>query len=517
MPVRADPVGGPRRQWTQAALVGELRRLHERGVRITSQALLAAGEAKVLGAIDRLIGSIAQARALAQLELVPRRPRELERWSAARVIAAILARDRASASLATSRVPRKLREAAITWCGSWREAVERAGLDYAATRLKPVPRPARRIRRELRQLAAAQPDLTRAALRRNHPSAPPQIRRYGRHRLTRRWRAPASSAGPARRRDARRARPAAPPGAAARARVSALRASTEGAEGGAGSSAAARSMRACSGAAVPELRRTACAGPGGLNGARVLLGRPPERQRWTRARLAAELRARHRAGLPLAPETLRREAPALHAAARRLMGSVTRAVTELVRTAEDVPIRHGAKLVALIRMRKRDGKSLEARDVPSRLRGAARRYFGGWTAALAAAGLVVEDEVARRTWSDAELVLALRALARDRPEMTRSELHRSRVGAAAASRFGSLARALSQAKLARWPRRLHRPLPGRDDVVRLLRLRRARGEALTMAATRRDELRGVKAALAHFGTWRAALAAAGLGGGDPAT
>ncbi len=512
MPVRADPVGGPRRQWTQAALVGELRRLHERGVRITSQALLAAGEAKVLGAIDRLIGSIAQARALAQLELVPRRPRELERWSAARVIAAILARDRASASLATSRVPRKLREAAITWCGSWREAVERAGLDYAATRLKPVPRPARRIRRELRQLAAAQPDLTRAALR-NHPLGAAAIRRYGR------LDAALAPAGLVRwpraaRRPSGAPRPARP--APARARVTLSRASTEGALRRwveRGRPLDARLLRR----EYPELLNGVRRHLGGLNGARVLLGRPPERQRWTRARLAAELRARHRAGLPLAPETLRREAPALHAAARRLMGSVTRAVTELVRTAEDVPIRHGAKLVALIRMRKRDGKSLEARDVPSRLRGAARRYFGGWTAALAAAGLVVEDEVARRTWSDAELVLALRALARDRPEMTRSELHRSRVGAAAASRFGSLARALSQAKLARWPRRLHRPLPGRDDVVRLLRLRRARGEALTMAATRRDELRVVKAALAHFGTWRAALAAAGLGGGDPAT
>ena len=512
MPARADPVGGPRRQWTQAALVGELRRLHDRGVRITSQALLAAGEARVLGAIHRLVGSIAEARALAQLELALRRPKATERWSEARVIATIRARARAGASLAASRVPRKLREAAITWCGSWREAVERAGLDYAATRVKPLPRPARHLRRELRQLAADRPDLTRADLRR-HPVGAAAIRRYGRleaalaHAGILRWpravRRPSSAPRPARSR---------PPGA----RVALSRASTEGALRRwveRGHPLEARQLQR----EYPDLLNGVRRHLGGLNGARALLGLPAARRRWTRRRLAAELRARHRAGRSLAPETLRREAPALHAAARRLAGSVTRAVTALVRTAEDIPIRSGVKVRALLRARKRDGKSLEARDVSARLRSAARRFFGGWSAALAAADLVVEDAVARRTWTDADLVLALRALARERPHLTRRELHRTRVGAAAASRFGSLSRALTRAGLARWPRRVHRPLPGRDDVVGLLQRRRARGDVLTMAATRRDEPRIVKAALARFGTWRAAVAAAKVGAADPAT
>jgi hypothetical protein len=105
---------------------------------------------------------------------------------------------------------------------------------------------------------------------------------------------------------------------------------------------------------------------------------------------------------------------------------------------------------------------------------------------------------------------ALRALAAEKPAMTVSEVHRSRIGSTASKRFGSLATALRLAGLTRWPRQLHRKLPGRDDVVRLLQRRAARGDALSMPATRREEPRLLKAALKHFGKWSAALAAAGV-------
>ncbi|MCL4228649.1 MAG: hypothetical protein KJZ91_29635 [Myxococcales bacterium] len=504
----------PRRQWTRSGLVQELQRLHGRGVRITSQALLAAGEAKILGAIARHLGSIERARALAQVELVVHRSATTERWSAARVLAEIRDRDRAGASLAASRVPRKLRDAAIGWCGSWRKAIEAAGLDYAATRVKPMTRPPHRVLRELRLLAAAHPELTRDALR-HHPVGVAAIRRYGRLDAAlaiagvadwpRRRRAPAAPRVPEGDPRPRRDRPPS----------SLSRASTEGALRvwvARGRPIDAKVLRR----EYLELWNGILRHLGGINGARAFLCLPVERARWTRGRLAAELRSRHEDGQSLAPEVVRREAPALYRAAVRLGGSMTRAVTELVRTAEDVPIHHAARVLALIRARARDGRSLEARDVPSRLRGAARRYFRSWPRALAAAGLVVEDVVARRRWTDAELIQALRELARRRPALTRSELHRSRVGATAAKRFGSLAAALDRARLTSWPRAVRRPLPTRDEVRGLLRLRAARGDLLTISATRRDEPRVVKAALAHFGTWRAALADAGVGASDPA-
>lgn len=213
----------------------------------------------------------------------------------------------------------------------------------------------------------------------------------------------------------------------------------------------------------------------------------------------------------MAPEILRREAPALYRATQRRMGAVGQAVARLIPEVEDVPVQDVQRLLAMIRLRKRKGMSLEKANVPPRLRAAARRFCGTWQAALVRAGLDVEDELTHRTWTDDELLAALREMAAAQPKMTVTELHRSRIGSTATTRFGTLAVALRRAGLTRWPRRAHRPLPGRDDVVRLLQQRRARGDILSMPATRRDEPRLVKAALKHFGTWRAALSTAERG------
>jgi len=56
-------------------------------------------------------------------------------WTADLVVAEILDRRRHGTPLAFSRVPEPLRRAGITYFGSWREAIEVAGLRYADIRL----------------------------------------------------------------------------------------------------------------------------------------------------------------------------------------------------------------------------------------------------------------------------------------------------------------------------------------------------------------------------------------------
>jgi hypothetical protein len=58
-----------------------------------------------------------------------------QRWDSQRILSEIAERHTQGASLASSRVPVPLREAGVLHFGSWRAAIERAGLDYSTIRL----------------------------------------------------------------------------------------------------------------------------------------------------------------------------------------------------------------------------------------------------------------------------------------------------------------------------------------------------------------------------------------------
>jgi hypothetical protein len=315
-PITGTGAEPARKQWTEAELARELRRLHARGVRITSRDLLAAGEAKVLGAIARVTGSIERARELDELpELVVQRPRSFAQWSTARVLQEIRRRYIGAQPLATTRVPPNLRDAAITWFGSWQRAIEQAGLDYAAIRLKAPERSKRQVGKELRALARTEPTMTRGKLR-THEVGVAAIRRYG---------------------------------------------SLEAA------------LEAAGVVHWPQRGRTK--------------RMPPK---WTAESVTAELRARHKAGKSMAPETILREAPALYRAIQRKLGAVGAAIARAVPEADDLPIRDERRALAMIRLRQRKGLSLEKAEVPPRLRSAAQRLFGTWQKAITAAGLDVD-------------------------------------------------------------------------------------------------------------------------------
>jgi len=78
-------------------------------------------------------------------------------------------------------------------------------------------------------------------------------------------------------------------------------------------------------------------------------------------------------------------------------------------------------------------------------------------------------------------------------------------------RFGTLPAALHALGIRGWPRRLRWPLPEPHEVLAAIRRRYRRGDSMRQLAVWRGERRIVKGAVKHFGTWRAAMKAAGLG------
>ena len=140
----------------------------------------------------------------------------------------------------------------------------------------------------------------------------------------------------------------------------------------------------------------------------------------------------------------------------------------------------------------------------------ARELFGSLRAAVVAAGLDPARVLYRVHRTDRELAAELRQAARDSPEMTLSQLHRSSLGGAAIKRFGTLPAALAALGIRGWPRRLRSPLPEPGAVLAAIRRRHERGDSLRQRAVERAEPGIVTGAQKHFGTWRAAMKAAGL-------
>jgi hypothetical protein len=107
------------------------------------------------------------ARRAAGLPPPPPGRRGKSKWSEDEVIAQIKDRRLRGRSLASSKVPRKLHDAANYYLGGWREAVEAAGIDYDEVRLTRAAYSRHEIITTLRALAKSHPDMTKTELRRH--------------------------------------------------------------------------------------------------------------------------------------------------------------------------------------------------------------------------------------------------------------------------------------------------------------------------------------------------------------
>src|SRR5207245_6759792 len=97
------------------------------------------------------------------------------------------------------------------------------------------------------------------------------------------------------------------------------------------------------------------------------------------------------------------------------------------------------------------GESVALSKVPGALRTAACRVFGSWRDAIAAAGLDYAAIRLNPRYSDQELLELLRALARERPEMTVTQLFRESLGHTLKTRYRSVENATRPAGLVGWP------------------------------------------------------------------
>jgi hypothetical protein len=165
--LRPPPRQSRAARWLPDDVVAELRALREAGVRITAPGLRAA-DGRVLTAAIARFGSFDRARRAAGLRRLRREKTgpAPHRWNRRAVIAAIRREHAAGRPLSIAKASPALTRAARKYVGTWRKAVELAGIDYDQVRER-VPRYTDdELLGRLREVAREQPELTAKALHR---------------------------------------------------------------------------------------------------------------------------------------------------------------------------------------------------------------------------------------------------------------------------------------------------------------------------------------------------------------
>lgn len=242
---------------------------------------------------------------------------------------------------------------------------------------------------------------------------------------------------------------------------------------------------------------------------------------WSREAIITELR--RRGGQPLHQAAMERDAPALVMAAYRYFGTYRRAIEAAGMDYESVRARarriwNTRRIVAELRRAGRDGNGLwqgaMKRSRPSLLR-AAQRYFGSYRRAARAAGIEAAAlrPPAYRRWSPPKVLEELQRMHRDREPLNPTYLRKERpyLFRVCAHRFGSYRKAVTAAGIEydSVARTLAKPMPAEQVVVRLKALL-GRGKDLRYGAMSHCEPRLLDAARRRFGTYRAAVEAAGI-------
>jgi enamine deaminase RidA (YjgF/YER057c/UK114 family) len=540
-----------RRKWSRTRVIEELRRLRRRRrLKFTIVGLTRVGYSGLVRAASVYVGSLRRACRLAGIPDPASGGYKRELWDDDRVIHEIRLRHRANLTLARSKAPTKLVSAAVDHCGGWREAIEMAGLDYDKIRLNRAPWRKEEVLASLREAGRAVgagglgPDLSKQARRLfGDPQSAvvaagldPEAVLYRQHRTRRELATELHRLARERPTMTLTELQGLKVGAAAMRRYGGLPEALDrlGIRGWPRRAVTplpsreellralhARRRRGDSmvqqdiGRDEPRLARAAYKHFGSLRAAMQAAGlRAIGKQRWSDEVILEEIRRRHRKGLPLADS---KAAPKLRSAAIEHFGTWERAIEKagldyhalrLVRTPSN-----RAKVIAELRVAATSGRrGIGAEGFASAaLADQARRAFGSLRAAARAAGLDPAHVLLRQDLTDRELATALRRLVREQPKMTMTAFQRSTIGGMAIRRHGSLAAAIDAVGARGWPRRLRQPLPSREELLRGLQHRHKRGASMRQLAVGRGERRLLKAALKHFGTWGAAMRAAGLG------
>jgi metal-sulfur cluster biosynthetic enzyme len=244
---------------------------------------------------------------------------------------------------------------------------------------------------------------------------------------------------------------------------------------------------------------------------------------WSRHRIEEELRQLHEGGEPLYLAAMERNHPALAVAAQRYFGSYRQAVeaigidyaTVCIRAARIwTPRRIMRELKRLVEAGAEIWAGAVKRNNP-RLWRAATRYFGSYEYAVIAAGIdkARATRPAFRQWSPDAVIEELRRLEREGQSLAPSRLRQARPSFVhvCARRFGSYRQALDAAGIeyatvARCPA----PAMTAQDVIRTLRWLSDKGADIRWRALEHTNPRLLRAANRRFGSYRAAVQAAGI-------
>ena len=149
----------PRRSWSPERVVDELRALDRRGVAIRAEDLRKHGPPGILFALYVYIGSLKRACRMVGVP-APERRYFGEPWDEDSIVVVIQTLHREGKSVAMSKVSPRLYNAGCKFFGTWREAIETAGLDYEKVRLVREAYTRKEVIALLRRLAKAHPDMT---------------------------------------------------------------------------------------------------------------------------------------------------------------------------------------------------------------------------------------------------------------------------------------------------------------------------------------------------------------------
>ena len=223
---------------------------------------------------------------------------------------------------------------------------------------------------------------------------------------------------------------------------------------------------------------------------------------WSRQRVIDEIRQWHARGVPV--KSIWRQSRTLVAAACAYHGS-WRAALQAAGLESERQLWSQERVIRELRERySAPGTPSRWVDADSRLRAAAKRYFGSWHQALVAAGLRKARRASLRSWTRDEVLQAIRMRPQDDSGVQTPWRLDPRLYSVAKRVFGSWRKALLAAGC-----EVQTPRPWtRDEVLCEIHTRHAEGQPLTRISRSDPPLyRGAKR---HFGNWRNALQAAGI-------
>lgn len=225
-------------------------------------------------------------------------------------------------------------------------------------------------------------------------------------------------------------------------------------------------------------------------------------QKWSKERVIEYILARQRQGLALTKTW--KEDRALHSAATRRFGGWQAALAAAGIKRTQGPRRLWTREIILKEIRKRAGQGLPLKAIyklDRALNSAAQRHFGGWYKAIEAAGIDVETP---RTWNCVRLIATLQARHARGTSTTSTATDDSGFRSAVYKHFDGWSQLREEAGISHPPRREWTQALVIQEIQAWHPDSQSRDDASQRCCSLRYN------AIRHFGSWQAALRAAGI-------